>query len=72
MWIARDEDGSLWLYEQKPISRDSQRWFMVPNSKNERIDDNWFPEVKWSDPEPRELVLKPINKKNGYEVSNYD
>ena len=63
MWIARDEDGCLWLYEQKSIGKDSYRWFMVPNSKNERIDDNWFPEVKWSDPEPRELVLKPINKK---------
>lgn len=39
-----------------------QRWFMVPNSKNERIDDNWFPEVKWDDEEPRELVLKPLEK----------
>lgn len=62
MWIARDADGSLWIYEDKPIGKNSQRWIMKPNSKNERIDDDWFPEVKWSDPEPRELVLKPINE----------
>ena len=29
-----------------------------------RINPNLFPEVKWSDEEPRELVLKPINEQN--------
>ena len=56
MWIARDKDGSLWLYEQKPIGKDNQRWLIVPNSKNERIDDDWFPEIKWEDDEPTELI----------------
>lgn len=26
------------------------------------VDSNIFPEVKWEDEEPRELVLKPIKK----------
>ena len=27
-----------------------------------RLDTSLFPEVKWSDPEPRELILKPIKE----------
>lgn len=62
MWIARDADGSLWIYEDKPIGKNSQRWIMKPNSKNERIDDDWCPEVSWSDEEPRKFVVKPIKE----------
>ena len=58
MWIARDKDGSLWLCEERPIGKSSTRWIIVPNSKNEIIDEDWFPEVKWEDEEPRELILK--------------
>ena len=62
MWIARDKDGSLWLYEQEPLGKDSQSWIAAIIGKNERldIDEDWFPEVKWEDEEPRELILKPI------------
>lgn len=64
MWIARDADGSLWLYEKKPIGKDSCGWLLPLNGKNESLvlDEDWFPEVQWSDEEPRELVLKPIKK----------
>lgn len=62
MWIARDKDESLWLYEKKPIGKDSYCWLTQSNSKSERfsLDGDWFPEVKWEDEEPRELVLKLI------------
>ena len=62
MWIARDKDGSLWLYEKEPLGKSSQSWIAAIIGKNERldIDEDWFPEVKWEDEEPRELILKPI------------
>ena len=60
MYVARDEDGKLWLYEKKP-EKILHSW---------KIKCGWLsalpsfalPEVKWSDPEPRELVLKPIKE----------
>lgn len=58
MWIARDSDETLWLYEKKPIGKNTVRWIMAPNSKNELLEEYWFPEIKWEDEEPRELVLK--------------
>ena len=59
MWIARDADGSLWLFEEKPY-KDKYVWYN--DSTNYRINERLFPEVKWSDKEPRELVLKPIKE----------
>lgn len=58
MWIARDKDGDLWLYEKKPLKQ-SEYWEYVGGDCR-ILDINLFPEVKWSDPEPRELVLKLI------------
>lgn len=58
MWIARDENGSLWLFEEKPY-KDKHIWYN--EATNYRISEKLFQAVKWSDEEPRELVLKPIN-----------
>lgn len=55
MWIARDEDGELFCYAVKPCKR--PRFWMGDND-NIQLPDNWFPEVKWEDEEPRELILK--------------
>ena len=59
MWIARDKCDKLKLFVVKPF-RHGERWFSIGPIYN--IDPGLFPEVKWSDPEPRELVLKPISK----------
>lgn len=59
MWVARDKDGSLWLHINKP-TKDSVQW--IEECEVFLIEPNTFPEVKWSDEEPRELVLKPIKK----------
>lgn len=58
MWIARDKDGSLWLFEEKPY-KDKCVWHN-DSTDHRRINEKLFPEVKWKDEEPRELILKPI------------
>lgn len=64
MYVARDKDGFLYVYMIKPTKGD-KRWVL---DLSERQADIYpiprilFPEVKWEDEEPRELVLKPINE----------
>lgn len=62
MWIARDKNGELWLHKEKPkklidiwCSDGDSEWVPL-------LDKSLFSEVQWSDPEPRELVLKPIKE----------
>lgn len=63
MWIARDKDGLLVIYEQKPNKYESLgQWEDTENQISYAyVDDelfDLFPEIKWKDEEPRELVLK--------------
>ena len=60
MWIARDFRGLLFIYDKKPIKQDG--FWVSDGSFGCLANDLFFPEVKWSDPEPRELVLKPIKE----------
>ena len=64
MWIARDSDNTLWAFKNKPkkegycwqVERGDYNYHCLANGNS-----NWlFPEVKWEDEEPRELILKPI------------
>lgn len=59
MWIARDEDKCLYLYKRRP-EKDIHRggWQKQEKSDGICLFDDWFPEVKWEDEEPRELILK--------------
>ena len=63
MWIARDKDGELWLYFVKP-HKSNVCWKINPsvdaikNAIRITRDENVFPEVKWEDEEPREIILK--------------
>ena len=66
MWIARDKYGDLWLYEEKPFRKDNYQT-SINEDCSSLINSDWFPEVSWEDEEHRELVLKPINKKNRYD-----
>lgn len=62
MWIARDKDGALCLYRVKPV-KGFKAW--VTNTTDGllgEIDFELFPEIQWSDENPRELVLKPLNE----------
>ena len=60
MWIARDENGLVHIYDTKPV-KDNYEW-AIPNSTggcfvvDPELDG--FEEVRWEDPEPTELILK--------------
>lgn len=66
MYVARDESGLLCAYSNKP-SKNKKVWIENPEDKGIDVDsicvmpEHWFPEVKWEDEEPRELVLKPVD-----------
>ena len=56
MWLARDKNDTLALYESKPVKDEHTnqwilggRWMPTP--------DNWFPEVQWTDEEPTKVKL---------------
>lgn len=57
MWIARDKNGDLVLHEAKPTKK-LDCWSSVSKKEVLIFGDIWFPEVKWEDEEPRELILK--------------
>lgn len=61
VWIARDEDGLLYIYFIHPIKR-KKEW-RLPDFHNEdgvgakRIDSDLFPSVQWEDDEPTEAYI---------------
>ena len=59
MWLARNRDGLLHLHDKKPI-KTIYGWYNPGWIAT--LPSYIFPEVKWEDEEPRELVLKPINE----------
>ena len=62
MWIARDKDGELYLFSKKPYKKE-EFWNMSWGTITVlQLPSELFPEVKWEDEEPRELVLKPIKE----------
>lgn len=69
MWVARDKDNSLYLYDTKPKKHRNNAW----DSDGDgivHIDDNLFPEVKWEDDEPLEVDIIPKNnQREKYEES---
>ena len=60
MWIARDEDGLVCIYDTKPV-KDKHEW-VIPNSTGgySVIDTelDGFADIHWEDSEPTELILK--------------
>lgn len=65
MWIARDKDGTMWLYIDEPV-RSLNSWEVDTEKSLLRADDcmeidgDLFPDIKWED-EPIEVEL--IKKK---------
>ena len=57
LWVARDKNGFLFAYEDKPTRCDIRKeWFgrFLSSMKN-----SYFPELKWED-EPIEVELRPV------------
>lgn len=66
MWIARDKDQTLWLFENKPI-KENDVWNCSDHiSAYIKISDKTlFPELKWED-EPIEVdLIKKGNNETG-------
>lgn len=57
MWIARDKDGLVFIYLTKPLKLEN-RGYWDGSAFYTNIPDECYPEVKWEDEEPRELILK--------------
>ena len=61
VWIARDEDGKLYLYFSHPLKDKSVWW--LPDSEaycgtgGIRLDYTRFPSVQWEDEEPTEAYI---------------
>lgn len=59
LWIARNERGFLFLYDDEPYKNGYGRWETSGNSYS--IDDDLFPEVTFEN-SPQEVELKLINQ----------
>lgn len=64
MYVARDKDGILGIYINKPVKAIDSWSPLTANEDYSVIKTDLFPEVKWEDEEPRELVLKPIKEED--------
>ena len=57
LWVARDKNGFLFAYEDKPKRCDNQKeWFAEKFLFS--IENSFFHELKWED-EPIEVELRP-------------
>lgn len=56
-WVARDKDGSLYAYEDKPILCHIE-WIGLLLSS---MENSFFPDLTWED-EPLEVMLTPVIK----------
>lgn len=61
-WVARDYDGSLYMYSDKP-QKMKDNWY-AKNVGYMKLDNSLFPEVQWSDEEPKGLKLLIKNEKS--------
>ena len=59
-WVARDENGSLYMYTAKP-KKLSDYW-NAPESGCMELDDRLFHDVQWSDEEPKGIILSIKDK----------
>ena len=57
MWIARDKNGLAFIYVNKPRKAENKGYW-DGHDFYINIPDECFPEVKWEDPEPTEIILK--------------
>ena len=54
-YVARDSDGELAVYDVKPVKFDT-RWSDDLGDWIEPLNNDYFPEVKWSDEEPTKVA----------------
>ena len=60
MWVARDENGIIYIYDTKPV-KDTHMWVIPDSTGGCSVIDSeldGLADIKWEDEEPRELILK--------------
>lgn len=62
MWVARDKNNKLYVYQNKPIKSVDEWKLSYGNGKIHMlsISNELFPSVKWEDKEPTRVVLRLI------------
>lgn len=65
-WIARDKDGSLWMYDNEPVLRSEKSFGVKPKPSGEtkpakQLQDWYFPEVTFEN-SPQQVEIKLINE----------
>ena len=55
-WVARDYNGSLYIYTEKPKKLLNTTWFAF-ELYFMKISELLFPEVKWEDEEPTKVKI---------------
>lgn len=65
-WIARDADGSLWMYDDEPVLRSEKSWGVRPKPNSEtrpakRLHNWYFPEVTFEN-SPQQVEIKLIKE----------
>lgn len=71
MYIARDKDGSLWLYNEKPIRNEEENDWTISSPTDNAVGtlySTMFPSLKWED-EPMEVDLVPKGKTNKTDIT---
>ena len=63
LWIARDNDGSLYLYDQRPVLNTliNEVWECTKFGNWYDIDNSLFPEVTFEN-SPQQIELKLVKK----------
>lgn len=62
LWIARNEDKSLWIYNKKPLKSSFAGFYYSPDGRGLQIDKLAFPEITFkAGPRLIDLsILKPL------------
>ena len=65
MWLARDEDRTLYLYSSKPIKREDMNFWDLDEEDGDgyvnQIGSRLFPEVTYEN-SPQEIKISFVNK----------
>lgn len=78
MWAARDYDGALYLYHNRPWRQEIERFWLDYPCYADRKDENMyeseirsslFPGLKWED-EPVEVKIALVNQEDPFNIMN--
>ena len=67
-YLARDKDGALYAFDGSPAkTEESGLWDVCLDLDSEHIQNDNFPEIKWSDADPTEIANLLATYENGGE-----